>query len=409
MKKYSNLFALLFGIVFLALGIVAEQLVLFWAFGVVPVLLSVLGYWFDCRAKKSGRKPHTDLKTGDRVSKPAPVSQPPVAPKAEKRFTCRVCGKSLPEEEMYRHDLCDACYTSDMPTKAEAQEQLRGEILESIRKQPAVQYQLDSLLWDKAAACFPEGSMHWDGAFFNLELMTGKLDVEVSTYPDQFGGSRSAYYTLTAAELHEKAMKFKMRKELRCMETEEDWAALFNDELKAAAAEAKRLMDEAEKKKWEKQRIRSAVVIPDDFADKTPEMLFEAVWVSLLQRYGSSSIEMYRDGEVYKLQRSTFLGPTETQPKTGKALTNAQAVWLEQQVTACIRNPDKSTWSSLPGGDAMSVRIIKNGKTLEDIQLGKPLKKYLELLHTLENLYNYGSFFAAEAAEQKRRLDEEQE
>ena len=57
----------------------------------------------------------------------------------------------------------------------------------------------------------------------------------------------------------------------------------------------------------------------------------------------------------------------------------------------------------------MSVRIIKNGKTLEDIQLGKPLKKYLELLHTLENLYNYGSFFAAEAEEQKRRLEEEQE
>ena len=77
-----------------------------------------------------------------------------------------------------------------------------------------------------------------------------------------------------------------------------------------------------------------------------------------------------------------------------RVLSDAEAVWLEEQVEQTINNPDNSTWQSLPGGDTMYIVIRRNNGKDISIAGGKPIRKYSDLQDDLENLAQYGSLEA---------------
>ena len=243
-----------------------------------------------------------------------------------------------------------------------------------------------------AAACFPiAADFQWHGAWFKVDLNTMKLYASVSTYPNQFGACRSDVYHLTAVEFNEKARAFNMPVELQNMETEEDWKALFNEELKAAVEKARRILDEQKEKEKEAQRIAKAVVIPDYFADRKPTMEFNEIQLNLQQRYGYSEVLLTKESEKYILRyNSAHYGNSK------RELSAMEAAWVEKEVNDCTRNTDTTTWQSLPGGDMMSVKIYKHHKPQIELIREKPLNKYLKLQHSLEYLTRYGSFSETE-------------
>ena len=96
-----------------------------------------------------------------------------------------------------------------------------------------------------------------------MNLQTKKIFADVGTYPNQFGASRSDTFSLTAAEFNEKAKEFEMAGELQAMETEEDWQALFDEELENAIKNAKTILDEEKEKQKQAERAKYAIVIQD--------------------------------------------------------------------------------------------------------------------------------------------------
>ena len=56
MKKYSTNYPLIFGIIFLIVGIVAGQIPIIILFGIVPIAASVLMKWSDHKAKQQGKE-----------------------------------------------------------------------------------------------------------------------------------------------------------------------------------------------------------------------------------------------------------------------------------------------------------------------------------------------------------------
>ena len=52
----------------------------------------------------------------------------------------------------------------------------------------------------------------------------------------------------------------------------------------------------------------------------------------------------------------------------------------------------------------MVVKICKGKKALVDIRSGIPLEKYMELQHTLEKLWWYGSLTETEAKQLREKL-----
>ena len=113
---------------------------------------------------------------------------------------------------------------------------LRAQIIEKVTNHPTVKYELSGLLWQEAAKCFPKSGFQWDGAWFKLDLQTGKLLAEVSTYPNQFGACYSDSFSLSASEFNSIAKQFNMSKELQAFASEEDWAKLFDDSLKSVVS-----------------------------------------------------------------------------------------------------------------------------------------------------------------------------
>lgn len=264
---------------------------------------------------------------------------------------------------------------------------LRERIIDTISKTPATTYELSSLLWNDAALCFPTNySFNWDGAWFKLNLLTKELYADVSTYPNQFGGSREDKYHLTADEFHQKALEFHMANELQCMKTEADWHTLFDADLNAAIAKAQSTLKEQQEKQKQAQRISHGIVIPDAFAEITPTMELDMVRLELHQRYGMSSVFLAQREGKYIIVSSG--NKRELSPK--------ECVWVERQVRDCIMNQSQETWQSMAGGDYMSVKISTTSTVLVDLFYKTPLKKYYDLKHLLQTLATYGSLSESE-------------
>ena len=60
MKKYSTSYPLIFGIIFLIIGIFVGQIAIVLLFGVVPIGISILLKWDDHKAKKQGKETSTE-------------------------------------------------------------------------------------------------------------------------------------------------------------------------------------------------------------------------------------------------------------------------------------------------------------------------------------------------------------
>lgn len=280
------------------------------------------------------------------------------------------------------------CLKIDSLSKDEAIHILRNNIISSITNTPAEKYELASLLWGDAARCFSTGSQwNWDGAFFKIDLSTGKLFAEVSTYPNQFGASREATYKLTALEFHEKAKEFHMSDELQCMATEEDWEELFDDELKEAVSNAKEIL----RKQREEEQMQNAVVIPSSFDGREPTMEFNEIELCLHQRYATNRVVLSQNANKYTIRYVYESRLSSDIHRHDRVLSNKEAIWLEQQVNACMESLDDTTRESMVGGDWLDVCIRRNGKICVEITGEKPLNKYKELSSLMEKLARFGS------------------
>ena len=225
--------------------------------------------------------------------------------------------------------------------------------MESIAKNPSMKFALSSLLWGEAASCFP-GGPPWDGAFFELNLMTGELSAEVSTYPLGHGRVLEGREFLSASRFHEIAIRYNMAPELRAFRTDEDWQRLFDDELKEAIREADVKLQNVEKEKKKQEQERYAIRIPKNFSSRVPHMDIGKLHLCLHQ-ISSSNVEVTNQSGVYQIVYShDYLKRSE------RTLTPVESAWVERRVLLAIRDPNPATWNSLYGGDRMSVEIQKD-------------------------------------------------
>lgn len=263
---------------------------------------------------------------------------------------------------------------------------LRDQIIAEITKRPQTKYELTALLFGDAASCFPNGPYRWDGAFFQLDLISRKLLVEVSTYPNQFGACQQDFFPLSPAEFNQIAKEYHMRLELQAFHSDEDWAMLFDDNLEAAISSACAALQKQEEERKNRQRKMLAVKIPSELSGLLPDMNISEVTIELIQRYGRSSIQIVNENGEYHIHSYRTSHASDL-----RILSSAEAKWLEQQIENTVSDPDDSVWQSLPGGDTMNIAIRWNhGKdiSLRDV---KAISKYVDLMGKLRNLSEYGS------------------
>ena len=324
-------------------------------------------------------------------------------------MVCSLCGIDIPIENMHVVDdvlFCRACFLNKYGNIDSYEEEydglvtddvvssLRNRIIAEITKKPALKYQLASLLWQDAADCFPKSGFQWDGAWFKLDLQTGKLLADVGTYPNQFGANYEDSFPLSAAEFNRIANQFNMSEELRNFKSDEDWAKLFDDNLKSVIASACATLQKKEEERKIAEAEKYAVRIPAKDVGQTPDMCISEITIEISQRYSDRSIKVLNVGGNYQVVYFRNSHMSSSNDRFSKTLSIAEAVWLEKRVNNTIKNPDNSTWQSLPGGDIMNVVIKRNKGNDISIRCVKPIRKYSDLQNELEYLVQYGSVFA---------------
>ncbi len=282
-----------------------------------------------------------------------------------------------------------------IPThKMDAIESLRSKILNEIIKNKSTEIELASLLWDSAANCFPTGaSWNWDGAWFKLDLITKKLFVEVSTYPNQFGASREDRFSISTDEFSKIVNRYRLGEELAFIRTDEDLDMIFDEKLKSIISDTEKMIQREKEEQQNKASIQNSVVLPNELKKTAPSMELSKVKIELNQRYGNSNICLVQDKGEYCLEfhRYSHLSPNSN--TYNKKLSLQESVWVEEQVGNTLENKDKTTWQSLPGGDTMTIEIERlQGENVNMVRC-MPLNKYMDLLHKLEKLAQYGSRF----------------
>ncbi len=298
-------------------------------------------------------------------------------------------GKPVSKEPPSNTDSCDE-KRNDSEIDA-AVTSLRNKIIAEITRDPAMKYQLASLIGKDAEKCFPNGPYSWDGAWFYINLRTGKLWAEASTYPNQFGAYEDQFYSLSASEFNRIAKQFHMRKELQAFRSDEDWAKLFDDSLKSAVSSACAVIEKRDEEREKEKIKKNAVKIPTEYAKQTPDMCLSEITITTDQRFASRSIKVSNDSGNYQIVYERFGYMPQQIEKYPRVLSAAEAVWLEKQVRDTIKNPDDSTWQSLPGGDTMDIVIMRNKDSNVSLREVKPLSKYSKLQNELEKLAQYGS------------------
>ena len=322
------------------------------------------------------------------------------------QMVCSVCGVDIPVENMHVIDdalVCHSCFLNKYgnidsydeeetgSTIDDAVSSLRNQIIAKITKNPAVKYQLSSLLWEAAASCFPKSGFQWDGAWFELDLKSGKLYARVSTYPNQFGASREDTFSLSAAEFNRIAEQFNMGKELQAFKSDEDWAKLFDNRLKAVVSSTCATLQKKEEYRKSEEIKKHAVKIPAKYAKKTPDMCLSEITIEISQRYSSRSIEVSNANGNYQVVYVRNSHMSLSDDRHTRTLSVAEAVWLEKRVESTIKNSDETTWQSLPGGDTMNIVIKRNKGNDITLRGVKPIRKYSDLQNELENMAQYGS------------------
>lgn len=319
---------------------------------------------------------------------------------------CSRCGSDLLNDNAHVIDdalLCHSCFSEKHknvdPCEIDengmnvddAVKSLRSRIIAEITKNPGVKYQLASLLWQDAADCFPNCRFRCDGAWFNLDLQTGKLSANVGTYPNQFGASYEDSFSLSSAEFGRIARRFNMSKELQAFKSDEDWSMLFDERLNAAASAAYAALQKREEEHKRGEAEKHAIKIPVKYSALSPDMCLSEITIELTQRYCERSINVSVVDGNYLIVFLSNSRMSSSCKRYTRALSAAEAVWLEKKASGVIGDPDESTWQSIPGGDTMNVIIKRNNG--QDISFFgvKPFRKYSDLQYELEYLAQYGS------------------
>lgn len=276
--------------------------------------------------------------------------------------------------------------------KAEAIEYLRNKILDEINASKSMKFQLASLVWDEAARCFP-APWKWDGAWFKLDLVTKRLFVEVSTYPNQFGACREDKFSISIERFNKIVNEYGLKEELKFIKTDEDLNMIFDENLNEIIFNTQKRIQQEKEEQNLNERIKNAVVLSNELKKTIPSMEMSKVKIELNQPYGNSNICLTQAKGEYCLEyhRYSNLSPNSNTYK--KKLSLQESVWVEEQISNTLENKDKTTWQSLPGGDTMTIEIVSSqGKNVNMVRC-MPFKKYMDLLHQLEKLAEYGSRF----------------
>lgn len=292
------------------------------------------------------------------------------------------------QKNLYHIIPCDEPEASSIVDKAV--KSLRKQIIAEITNNPAVEYQLSSLLWEAAASCFPERGFGWDFAEFNLDLQTGKLLANVSTYPNQFGASYEDVISLSACEFNRIAKQYNMSPELQAFKSDEDWNQLFDDNLKSAVSSACAIQQKQKEERKAAETKQYSVKIPASYTNRSPDMGLSELTIEISQRYASRSIQVTNKNGKYQV---VYVRVSHTSPNSerhSRVLSVAEAVWLEKQIENTIMNPDVSTWQSLVGGDTMNIEIKGNNDTDISLRGVKPIRKYSDLQGEIARLAEYG-------------------
>lgn len=289
----------------------------------------------------------------------------------------------------------------NVPTMAieDAVASLRSRIIERITKDPSLRFELEALVWQDAAQCFPEKGFHWDLACFKLALTSGRLHADVSTYPNMFGACRESSYPVSAAEFHRIATEYHWSPMLRAFRSDEDWAKLFDDSLTAAVSSASDALQKQKAATDKQMAAHYSVKIPACYAELSPTMGLSMVEISLDQQYSSRKTSVTNSNGAYSIFYQWTSRMSAASHRHRKTLSPVEAVWLEKQVENTINDPNESTWHSWPGGDQMKILIRQT--TGQDVSAsGEPIRKYSDLQTELEHLAQYGSMLDA-GSEQK--------
>ena len=91
MKRYSTNYPLIFGIIFLVVGIIVEQIPFVLLFGVLPIVVSIVLKCNEHRAKK--HKEETNAKKDNKMNQASVNTSPKTAP--PKKVCCARCGVDL--------------------------------------------------------------------------------------------------------------------------------------------------------------------------------------------------------------------------------------------------------------------------------------------------------------------------
>lgn len=272
----------------------------------------------------------------------------------------------------------------------EAVTSLRDKILQSIvnAREPKLKFELADLLYQDAASCFPKLGFQWDGAWFILDLETGRITAEVSTYPNQFGAYRQSSFPLSASGFNEIAKRYNMPWDLQLFESDEDWARLFDDDLKAAVATTRAVLQKQAEKRKNEEKQWYAVKIHTNIL---PNMSISEVTLVLSQRYSIRKVNVTKENGTYHIVYDKISMMSSDHERHFRALEPSECGWLELKVNNAIHDPDNSTWQSLPGGDSMEIVIKQNNGENIVLSHTQPLKKYSDMMNDLEKLAQYGS------------------
>ena len=281
--------------------------------------------------------------------------------------------------------------------KKEAIQNLRQMVLDKINNQDYLCILLETLLYEKANECFPGGPNNgWDFACFIFDLEDKKLYANVSKYPNAFGAAPESRIYLSAEDFAKIADEFDFSDDLKYMKNQEDWESVINTDVEKAINVWKKKKEEKTRIEKEKMRMSHGIVIPDSFAEMTPKMNYGKVSILLLQRHGSSRLELLlADGKYHIEYKDYAMNSNVPSLNYNETLSQAEASWAEEQVTNKINNKDSKVWSSNFGNDSMEITIIKNGETVVK-QSGAALVKYYNLMEDLRALAMYGSLFESE-------------
>ena len=269
--------------------------------------------------------------------------------------------------------------TSADETEPEAVRILRDKICSKLCNKLDIQYGCDpgsyqlELLEDEELRYFG----YWPYASFELILKSGKLWVRLFTDSNALGYVHEAHRAISAERFHEIAVECGMSPELQWFRTEEDWARLFDDHLQSVINDTVKEEAKEKAKEKEERRLSYGVELSAEYWTQSPGMWIESIRMLLKQQYGKSGVSLTKKNGTYYLQ--------------GQALSSAESVWVERQVEAALGSHDGSTWSSLPGGDRISVTIQTSRWANVEMEYETVPTKYYNLLSQLEKLHNYGS------------------